>query len=91
MAKKGKGRRPPRQASPARYTAPKSTTPTAAPPARGATVATVSSPRAPAAREPAKTVNFAEEYRYVYEDLRRVALLAGTILLILLILSFVIR
>jgi|YNPNPStandDraft_1061719.scaffolds.fasta_scaffold86251_2 hypothetical protein len=85
MAKKV--RRRPRQASPARYTAPKST-----PPAQAVTTATASPPRARGgASEAVKAVNFAEEYRYVYEDLRRVAILAGTILLILIALSFIIR
>jgi len=33
----------------------------------------------------------AEEYRYVYSDLKRIAILAGTMLAALIILSFVIR
>ena len=85
MAKKV--RRRPRQASPARYTAPK-----ASPSAQAVTTAVASPPRArEGASEAVKAVNFAEEYRYVYEDLRRVAILAGTILLILIALSFIIR
>jgi hypothetical protein len=38
-----------------------------------------------------KTAQLAEEYRYVYSDLKRIAILAGTILAVLIILSFVIR
>ena len=38
-----------------------------------------------------KTVQLAEEYPYVYSDLKRVAILAVTMLAVLIILSFVIR
>jgi len=38
-----------------------------------------------------KTAQLAEEYRYVYSDLKRIAILAGTMLAVLIILSFVIR
>ena len=37
-----------------------------------------------------KTAKLAEEYRYVYADLKRIAILAGTMLAALIILSFVI-
>jgi hypothetical protein len=38
-----------------------------------------------------KTAQLAEEYRYVYSDLKRVAILAASMLAVLIILSFVIR
>jgi hypothetical protein len=38
-----------------------------------------------------KVATLAEEYRYVYSDLKRIAILAGTMLAVLIILSFVIR
>ena len=38
-----------------------------------------------------KVAQLAEEYRYVYSDLKRIAILAGTMLVALIILSFVIR
>jgi hypothetical protein len=37
-----------------------------------------------------KAVELAEEYRYVYADLKRIAILAGAMLAALIILSFVI-
>ena len=42
-------------------------------------------------KEKAKTAKLAEEYRYVYSDLKRIAILAGVMLAALIILSFVIR
>lgn len=54
-------------------------------------------PRVAAARRkaaPARTVqpkvNFAEEYAYVYTDLKRVAIIAAAMLVILVVLAFVI-
>ena len=38
-----------------------------------------------------KTVDFATEYRYVYADLKRIAITAAAMLAVLVILSFVIR
>ena len=38
-----------------------------------------------------KTVDFATEYRYVYADLKRIAVTATVMLAVLIILSFVIR
>jgi hypothetical protein len=38
-----------------------------------------------------KTVDFATEYRYVYADLKRIAITATVMLAVLIILSFVIR
>lgn len=38
-----------------------------------------------------KVAQLAEEYRYVYSDLKRIAILAATMLAVLIILSFVIR
>ena len=37
-----------------------------------------------------KTTALAEEYRYVYSDLQRIAILAGAMLAVLILLSFVI-
>ena len=56
----------------------------------------ISAPSPTIARETApltedKVAQLAEEYRYVYSDLKRIAILAGTILAVLIILSFVIR
>jgi len=56
----------------------------------------VSAPSVSVARETAsmakeKAAQLAEEYRYVYSDLKRVAILAGTMLAVLIVLSFVIR
>jgi hypothetical protein len=38
-----------------------------------------------------KAAQLAEEYRYVYSDLKRIAILAGVMLTALIVLSFVIR
>ena len=38
-----------------------------------------------------KVAELAEEYRYVYSDLKRIAILAGAMLTVLIVLSFVIR
>jgi hypothetical protein len=38
-----------------------------------------------------KAAELAEEYRYVYSDLKRIAILAGVMLTALIVLSFVIR
>jgi len=38
-----------------------------------------------------KVAQLAEEYRYVYSDLKRIAILAATMLAALIVLSFVIR
>ncbi len=38
-----------------------------------------------------KAAKLAEEYRYVYSDLKRIAILAGTMLATPIVLSFVIR
>jgi hypothetical protein len=38
-----------------------------------------------------KAVELAEEYRYVYADLKRIAILAGAMLAALIVLSFVIK
>jgi len=39
----------------------------------------------------ATSIDFAEQYDYVYDDLKRIAILAGTMFAILIALSFVIR
>ncbi len=46
--------------------------------------------KAAPARTAQSQVNFAEEYAYVYTDLKRVAIIAAAMLLILVVLSFVI-
>jgi hypothetical protein len=56
----------------------------------------VSVPSPTAARETEalakeKAAELAEEYRYVYSDLKRIAILAGVMLAALIVLSFVIR
>ena len=56
----------------------------------------VSAPDASVAKETEvrakdKAAQLAEEYRYVYSDLKRIAVLAGTMLAVLIILSLVIR
>jgi hypothetical protein len=43
------------------------------------------------AKEKEKAARLAEEYRYVYSDLKRIAILAATMLAALIVLSFVIR
>ena len=47
--------------------------------------------KATVARAEEKATELAEEYRYVYSDLKRIAILAGTMLAVLIVLSFVIR
>lgn len=46
--------------------------------------------KAAPARTAHSQVNFAEEYAYVYTDLKRVAIIAAAMLVILIVLSFVI-
>jgi hypothetical protein len=58
------------------------------PPARKTPIAKKPPPSKPRTR---KTVDFASEYRYVYADLKRIALTAVAMLAVLIILSFVIR
>jgi len=36
-------------------------------------------------------IDLSEEYRYVYSDLKRIAILAGTMFIVLIVLSFLIR
>ena len=36
-------------------------------------------------------IDISEEYRYVYSDLKRIAILAGSMLIVLIVLSIVIR
>ena len=45
----------------------------------------------PEAMTEEKAAELAEEYRYVYSDLKRIAILAGTMFAVLIVLSFVIR
>jgi hypothetical protein len=65
------------------------------PPARKTPVARPSLARAKKPPRPKagtrKTVDFATEYRYVYADLKRIAITAVAMLAVLIILSFVIR
>ena len=44
-----------------------------------------------ASRVEDKAAQLAEEYRYVYSDLKRIDILAGTILAVLIVLSFIIK
>jgi len=66
-------------------------------PATGPTAAATAKETAALAEEKAaklaeeKTAKLAEEYRYVYSDLKRIAILAATMLAALIVLSFVIR
>ncbi len=87
MAKKT---RRPRSASPNRYSVPRPSVSPGGSTSVTTTAAPIGRPRGGVA-EPARKVDFAEEYRYVYQDLRRVAILAGTILFILVVLSFIIK
>lgn len=87
MAKKS---RRPRSASPNRYSAPRPSASSVGGTAVTTATTLTARPRGGVA-EPARKVDFAEEYRYVYQDLRRVAILAGTILFILIVLSFIIK
>lgn len=48
-------------------------------------------PRASEAQAPSAGVNFAEEYAYVLTDLKRIAIIAAAMLVVLVALSFVIR
>jgi hypothetical protein len=57
-------------------------------PAPGPTAAVTAKDRAALAE--ARAAKLAEEYRYVYSDLKRIAILAATMLVALIILSFVI-
>jgi hypothetical protein len=59
--------------------------------ARNAQPVRVSRPVRPLASEAApKQVNFAEEYHYVVEDLKRIAVIALALLILLIVLAFVI-
>ena len=70
--------------------------PPPAPMSRGTLVV---GPRRPAAGAPQKTpaaprrryAEYADEYRYVWADLRRIAVVAGGLLVLLIVLSFFIR
>ncbi len=46
--------------------------------------------RQPAAEGPAKRVDFASEYHYVIEDLRRIAIYAAVLFALLIVLAFII-
>lgn len=46
---------------------------------------------APDATPRAKEIDFSQEYHYVYSDLKRIAILAALMLVVLIALSFVIR
>lgn len=89
MAKK---KRRSRSASPSRYGTQR-TQPNNAPsptPQRDESAEDVSKAVTSPTRQPAGKVDFAVEYRYVFQDLRRIAILAGAILSVLVILSFVV-
>lgn len=61
--------------------------------ARAGAVSTPAEARKAEAAEPgrATTVDFGEQYGYLYDDLKRIAVLAGTMFAILIVLSFVIK
>jgi hypothetical protein len=59
-------------------------------PPAGKTPAIAKKPPSPGAMTK-KAVDFATEYRYVYADLKRIAITAAAMLAVLIILSFVIR
>ena len=89
MAKK---RKRSRSASPSRYGSQRGqlqTTPSSSPQPDESAEEIVKGDTPPS-RQQTKKVNFADEYRYVYQDLRRIAILAGTILAVLIVLSFVV-
>lgn len=44
-----------------------------------------------AAAEAARNVNLSEEYHYVISDIRQIALIAGTLVLALIVLSFFLK
>ncbi|MBN1139855.1 MAG: hypothetical protein JXM73_25005 [Anaerolineae bacterium] len=46
--------------------------------------------RPPAAESPAKRVDFAREYHYVIEDLKRIAIYAVTLFVLLIVLAVII-
>lgn len=46
--------------------------------------------RPPAAEGPAKRVDFASEYHYVIEDLKRIAIYAAVLLVLLIVLALII-
>jgi hypothetical protein len=47
-------------------------------------------PGRPLTTQPPKEVNFAEEYHYVVEDLKRIAIIAALLLVLLIVLALVI-
>jgi hypothetical protein len=57
---------------------------------QGAQPVRVSRPVRPQAEAPSKEVNFSVEYAYVVEDLRRIVLIAGALLVLLIVLVFII-
>lgn len=80
-ARRGGKRR--RTASPLRKKAAPVAAPTIAEPAERIAPLTVAPQR--------KTIDFSEEYRYVYSDLKRIAILAACMFTLLIALSFVIK
>ncbi len=91
MAKKQRTVRPPRSADMSRYGGMTSSTP-----GQPGSVVPAGSPAAaskgtPAAARAAVETDYATEYRYVSSDLRRIALLAGAMFVVLIVLSLVVR
>lgn len=80
--KKGKRRRPPVPP----VVAPTPDAITARPPVRSETVSKAAKPTVQQ-----RQIDFAEQYSYVRQDLRRIALLAGSIFTVLIILSLVLK
>lgn len=50
----------------------------------------ISRPRRPVTSQAVKEVNFAEEYQYVVEDLKRIAIIALALLILLIVLALII-
>ncbi len=88
-ARRGKHRqrKPPAAVKTAQQTARPRPQRPASPRAAAATVKST----APATATASKTVDFREEYSYVYADLKRIAIIAAALLAVLIVLSLVIK
>ncbi len=92
MAKKQRTVRPPRSADMSRYggmaSSPTAGTPSSAASAPKPTTAGKGTPAAAAAVSDAE---YAAEHHYVFSDLRRIAILAGSMFALLIVLSLIVR
>lgn len=93
MAKKQRTVRPPRSADMSRYGGMASTTPTAGKPGSAAPAPspTAGGKGTPAAAAAVSDMEYATEHHYIYSDLRRIALLAGSMFVLLIVLSLIVR